>query len=174
MGPDVIFDYLVSKFIESDQLNESDLSTELLTKIENYKALDIGNAAPNLPLNTNVSLYDVLKTNEMSVLFFWTSQCHFCHQQLEDLKDLYQKHDGAIEFIAYSLDTREDEWQQAIDSKSLNWRNYSDLKGWKSEFATKFRVNKTPSYFILDHEGTIIAKPNSAVETSTIIQDLTR
>jgi len=40
----------------------------------------------------------------------------------------------------------------------LNWTQVSDLRGWSSELATKFKISSIPQNILIDPNGIIIAK----------------
>ena len=52
----------------------------------------------------------------------------------------------------------------------LPWINDSELKGWNSTFSETYNIHATPSYFILDSDNKIIAKPDHAVDVISYLK----
>ena len=65
-----------------------------------------------------------------------------------------------IEIIGFSLDTEKSAYESRV--AALPWINDSELRGWNSSFTETYNVHATPTYFVLDSENKIIAKPDHA------------
>ena len=59
-----------------------------------------------------------------------------------------------------SLDSDKTSYLQKVNA--LPWINDSELKGWYSSYVETYNIHATPTYFIVDAENKIIAKPNHA------------
>ena len=114
----------------------------------------------------DISLPD-LKGNEISLsslrgkyvlLQFWSALDRSSRIQNAVLKENYQKFNRkGFEIYQVSIDTVKTAWQQAIAEDGLKWTNVGDLSG-SIDALNKFNISKIPSNYLLDKEGTIIAK----------------
>ncbi|WP_409187221.1 peroxiredoxin family protein [Antarcticibacterium sp. 1MA-6-2] len=59
---------------------------------------------------------------------------------------------------AISLDQHRDSWLKAIDEDGLTWTNVSELKGGENEASYVYGINGIPDNFLIDENGTIIAR----------------
>ncbi|QIA08794.1 TlpA disulfide reductase family protein [Draconibacterium halophilum] len=101
---------------------------------------------------------DSFKGNYL-LIEFWASWCGPCRAENPNLKEAYNKFNKkGFEIIAVSLDTKKQNWINAIREDNLNWIHVSDLKGWKNEIAQKYVITSVPSNLLLDKDGNIIAK----------------
>jgi peroxiredoxin len=68
--------------------------------------------------------------------------------------------DKGFAIYSVSLDRPGDreKWVRAIRNDNLTWTHVSDLKFWQSAAAQQYGVNAIPATFLLDKDGTIIAK----------------
>lgn len=72
---------------------------------------------------------------------------------------MYEKYaDKGFEILGVSLDKDKDRWEKAIADDGLNWLHVSDLKHWRSEYASLYGVRSIPDTILLDAEGRIIAR----------------
>jgi len=135
------------------------ITDDLKSKVNNTKALKIGDKAPDIkfetPINGKKSLYDI-KANQKLVVF-WASWCPACNKELPFLKEYYtdfKKNGGEI--VAISLDFDQNDFNKA--TKDLTWYNYSDLLKWDSPIAEAYNVQATPTIFLLDKDNKLIKK----------------
>ncbi len=90
---------------------------------------------------------------------FWAAWCSPCRAENPNLVKTYKKyHDKGFDIIGVSLDDNREDWIKAIHKDGLLWTQVSDLKGWKAEVAKMYGVRSIPSNFLLDKNGTIIAR----------------
>lgn len=157
-------DDLKEKYLKQAEGLTCTITDRLSSTISSSKNTEIGAKFPNNtfinPTNTKAkTLYDV-KANK-KIIMFWSSTCSHCEKQLPELLAKYQdlKKLG-VEIIGLSLDT--DKVSYLNRATSLPWINDSELKGWYSSYTDTYNIHATPTYFILDSENKIIAKPNVA------------
>jgi peroxiredoxin len=90
---------------------------------------------------------------------FWASWCGPCRMENPNvLKAWRQYHSKGFTIIGVSLDDQKDKWLTAVRQDDLPWTQVSDLKGWKNEVAVQYGVEGIPMNFLLDKDGTIIAR----------------
>lgn len=118
-----------------------------------------GNIAPEIRLKTpagdSLSLSSL--RGKVVLIDFWASWCGPCRRENPHVKAIYDKYKNqGFEIYGVSLDSKEDSWKAAIAKDGLTWKHVSDLKGWKSSAAQRYKVHSIPSTFLIDREGKIV------------------
>ena len=69
-----------------------------------------------------------------------------------------------MEIFAVSLDSIKENWMLATKKHAITWVNTSDLKGYRSKNIVNYNIWSTPTFFLLDADKKIIARPaNTAI-----------
>jgi len=90
---------------------------------------------------------------------FWASWCGPCRAGNPAVLKAYKNyHDKGLYILAVSLDDKKEDWLTAVKKDGLPWTQVSDLQGWKNSAAAQYGIRGIPMNFLLDREGTIIAK----------------
>ena len=103
---------------------------------------------------------------KLVLIHFWSSHCTHCRHYNIGLVKTYMKYrdkkfenGNGFEIYSVSIDTRKEDWTNAIKEDSLIWKNHvNDYKGWATKLKTIFKFNKTPTTFLIDEDGIIIQK----------------
>lgn len=99
---------------------------------------------------------------DKTLLVFWASWCPHCTASLPKLKKYYNpEHPERLQIIAVSVDTDLKAVTKAIKQEHYPWINIAQLKGWDGPIAQAYDVSATPTFFLLDKDKKIIAKPRS-------------
>jgi len=126
----------------------------------------IGATAPNFswPLkSTTQNLYN-LKTTQKYVIVFWSSTCGHCLQEMPVLYN-FLKNDANVKVIAIGLEDAESVtgWRNMI-LKYPNFMHVYGVNKWENQTAKLYGVNATPSFFVLDAQKKVLAKPDNVKE----------
>lgn len=90
---------------------------------------------------------------------FWASWCRPCRMENPNVVAAFNKYNKKnFTVLGVSLDQSKPAWLNAITMDGLNWTQVSDLHGWSSELATKFKISSIPQNILIDPKGIIIAK----------------
>ena len=137
--------------------------TALQKKLRLIIELAIGKTAPDFTARTlkgkKIQLSKVKANN--TLLVFWASWCPYCKAALPKLEKYYDPdHPEKLQIIAVSVDESKKPVEKEIKKEGYNWINIAELKGWDSPIAEMYGVSSTPTFFLLDKDKRIIAKPN--------------
>jgi peroxiredoxin len=168
--------------IKKESLNQQQI-TNLFQKIDttllsNIKLEKIKRAVfPELTLMEGKQLYDfnlpnatneLISTKEFRgkilLIEFWASWCAPCRKTIPALLEVYNeyKSDG-FEVLGVSFDMDTEKWKRAIDKDNIIWTNVVDTLAFEGKVATKYNISGIPNNYLIDQNGTILAK-NISVE----------
>jgi peroxiredoxin/Tfp pilus assembly protein PilF len=112
--------------------------------------------APDFSLTTADGEYislDELK-GKVVLLDFWGTWCGPCVESVPGLRDLNKRFtkESSFVMISVSSDGDEDKWKDFIVKEKMVWVQYLDRD---RKVQRAFRVDRFPTYILLDHEGVI-------------------
>ena len=169
-----------------DQLNENIKKTKsgqniqkLLNPEEIQKNTEfpgVGEVAPDFkapsPDGKLVSLYDIKK--KFTLIDFWASWCKPCRDQSPELVKLYNTYQNkGFTIVSVSLDSNNERWLRAIKDDNLNWKHVSNLERWKDPIAAEYNVRSIPEVFLIDDNGTVLARSHDLKSIKSILQNAT-
>ncbi|MGY6649306.1 thioredoxin-like domain-containing protein [Wenyingzhuangia sp. IMCC45574] len=131
----------------------------------------LGVIAPNIQINKDKTLYD-LNTSNQYLVIFWSSTCSHCLKSLPKVKKIIEDANKQnLTVLAVGLEKEKDKAKWVAQSKKFsNWTHTISLGKWKSKAAKEYSINSTPSYFLLNSEKRIIAKPDDVKELKMILE----
>ncbi|WP_027138208.1 TlpA family protein disulfide reductase [Gaetbulibacter saemankumensis] len=141
-------------------LNDDDL----VTRLKQYENTSIGHRAIDFYIenetdNTKLSSIEI---DEYGILVFWSSTCSHCLDELPKLEAFLK--DGnkkSIKVVAVALDDNPDTWKKSIPYLPHFIHTYGRSSKNKN-LDDRYGIFETPTYFILNKNKEIIAKPNDA------------
>jgi thiol-disulfide isomerase/thioredoxin len=175
---DFLFDLLerhslfqASEYLALKVLNETSCSidSDLAKQLESYRAMKIGNIAPDIRIGNSTYLNGMKQnmfnslsnlTTPYTLVVFGASWCPKCMEELPKLIQNYVKwRNLGVEVVYISLDTDQQVFEQSV--KSYPFFAYCDYKKWESQVAQDYYVFGTPSFYLLDGTRKILLRPNS-------------
>ncbi len=159
-------EYLALKLLTNhpELLNES-----FAHRLESYRAMKIGNTAPDIIFTGDTYRNGGLvtepeKLSDLSpaytVLVFGSSDCPACAEELRNIRMLYPKwNEKGVEVVYVSLDYDKDQFVNK--ARKFPFLSYNDYLHWESPAVLSYYVFATPTFFLLDTTQKIILRPAS-------------
>ncbi len=144
----------VNTLLEMMSLSEGD---------DDDSGVSVGEIAPDFTSKTpdgkEVSLNQFIKGKKLVLIDFWASWCGPCRIENPNVVKLYNDFNGkGLDIIGVSLDKDKDKWVQAIEKDNLKWQQVSNLQYWDDVIAKSYGVQAIPANYLIDEDGTILAK----------------
>ena len=161
-GYSITSDYIYSHILK--ELATTTNNTEIIDEIEVHNRLRIGVIAPDVIWKKDKITYTLqgLKGAENYILVFWSSTCGHCLKELPALHHKL-KEVSTAKVVAVGLEEDDVNWKRET-AKLPEFQHAIALGKWESNYAKTYDILKTPTYFILDKEKRIIAKPDNDKE----------
>ncbi len=161
---DQFFGYLTEAYLSQATCTDSKKSGQFKELVEAYQKTAPGKQVPEIviPRDPKGALILSEIPTRYILVVFWASWCPHCDEMLPKLKKVYEKYDRAdLEVVAISVDSKKQEWEDAIKKNGFSWINYSELKGWDCSIAYDYGIRATPTMILIDKKRTVIAKPKN-------------
>lgn len=163
----------LSDFIYTGYLKELALTTDnsqTVLDIEVHNRLRLGAIAPEMVWQENNTEQKLsgLDGAERYLLVFWSSQCGHCLKELPVLHKELREY-PEVKVLAVGLEDDDVTWLQE-SGKLPNFKHIISLGKWDSDYADLYAIQRTPSYFVLDKEKKIIAKPESDSDVAAYLK----
>lgn len=156
-------EYLAIKALDQ---NTCKLNSDLVSQLETYRAMKIGNTAPDFRfegeiLNKTTSILKLSDIqSEFTLVVFAASWCPKCTEEIPEIGKLYSKWKSkGVEVVNISLD------DDPVSFKSFfgqfPFLSICDYKRWDGLIAKQYHVFSTPTMFLLDKNRRILLRPSS-------------
>ena len=147
----------------------------LQKKLRLITELAVGKTAPDFTTRTlkgkKIQLSKVKSNN--TLLLFWASWCPHCKVALPKLEKYYDPdHPEKLQIIAVSVDENKKPVEKEVKKEGYTWINIAEQKGWDSPIAEMYGVSSTSTFFLLDKDKKIIAKPTNIDEVEKLLQKI--
>jgi thiol-disulfide isomerase/thioredoxin len=146
------------------------LDDDFAGRLESYRAMKIGNTAPEILFSGNLFKNGMLVsatgklselTSEYVIVAFGSSDCPMCADELQTIRALYPKWNRkGVEVLYVSLDSEKELF--ARKASGLPFLSYNDYLHWESPPVKDYYVFATPTFYLLDASRNIILRPHSA------------
>ena len=140
--------------------------TALVNQLFRFSQTSVGAIAPNFSWKENgkTRWLSDMEGSENYILVFWSSTCSHC---LKELPKLHIEMEGIAEnkykVIAFGLEDDIDNWKNVIQQLPL-FLHIPGLGKWDNSTATSYDIERTPTYFVLNSDKKITAKPHQLKE----------
>ncbi|MCK0130492.1 hypothetical protein MWU59_03160 [Flavobacteriaceae bacterium F08102] len=140
------------------------------TEIENKLKTSLGSIAPDIQWSTKSLM--TLAPKEFYIIAFWSSSCSHCQIELPLLYDFLKNNDHTT-VVAIGLEeaSTKADWEQQI-LKYPGWEHIYGLGKWDYKYAKIYDIHATPTFFILDKDRRVIAKPDDVDELKAYFEEL--
>lgn len=143
--------------------SDTPITEDINKMIIGLKDLNIGKTAPEIKLpnisGDTISLYQTALEHEVTILLFWASKCNHCMQEMPKIKELYYLYkDKGVMIYAVSMDFKKNMWTDVVNKMQLDWVNVCDFKRYNSPAIADYYLFHTPSVYVLNSKGKILAK----------------
>jgi len=164
-----LMEYVLTNFYT--KLPKEFQNAEVIKDTKMKLKLAIGKAAPDFSWQENgitKKLSDINLGNHY-ILVFWSTTCSHClheipllHEFSNTLKDVH--------VIGFTLEN-DDTGYKKYSKLYPDWTNILGLKKWQNKTARMYEIRATPTYFILDKNKKIVAKPNHFEDVKAFFKD---
>ncbi|WP_211298235.1 TlpA family protein disulfide reductase [Polaribacter glomeratus] len=164
-----IIDYLFEN--KYNKLPEALQSAKFKAEKKALFASEVGRTAPDFSWKENGKTLKLSTLNdaEKYVLVFWSTTCSHCMREMP-LLHTYLKNKKNIKVIAFALEDDAFVWENYSKTNLNGWHNVLGLNKWENETAKAYQIFSTPSYFVLDKNKKIVAKPYDIDEVKEYLE----
>jgi thiol-disulfide isomerase/thioredoxin len=178
-----VIEFLIQQFEVSKNLDVIDYLFEkyynkLPKTLQNQKfksekialfAAEVGRIAPDFSWKEKGKTLKLSTLNdaEKYVLVFWSTSCSHCLREIPELHS-YMKDKKNIKVISFALEKEAFVWENYSKTNLFGWHNVLGLNKWENKVSKTYQVYSTPSYFVLDKNKKIIAKPDEIKDVKAL------
>ncbi len=116
-------------------------------------------------------------TGKVVLLDFWSVELGNSNTLNAELKAIYHKYADAptpLEVYQVAIDSSKPLWITAVQEQQLPWISVSDLRGRASTAIGLYNIRKLPANFLIDKNGTIVAKDIYGKSLEKKLDELTK
>jgi len=140
-------------------------------KINSDMKTAIGNEAPDIVWDeggVSKNLYSLIGTDYYIIAFF-SSGCSHCKEEMPVFNEFIQRIEN-IRVITIGLEDERKNWE-IMTADYDSFINILDLDKWKSKKVSDYGITAIPSFFVLDANKKILAKPNDVEELKEMFEE---
>lgn len=101
----------------------------------------------------HINLYSI--HSKYKLIDFWASWCAPCLAELPTLQSIDSLYKN-IKIVSFSIDTKKEQWLEAMQQNKISWYSFADFKGTSGNFARYFSVHEIPLLVLLNEKNEII------------------
>ncbi len=125
-----------------------------------------------LPALTGDTVTLLSLKGKVVLIDFWASWCRPCRATNKVLTKIYAKYkDKGFEIFSVSIDDNLNAWKKAVSKDKMNWPQVND-NGGKTGTAEAWDIYAIPSSFLMDKNGTLVAKDLEGKELEKALRQL--
>ena len=161
---------LIEKYVK--KMPEKDKSHINIKSILDQVGITVGEKAPDFNftdfLNKKHQFSKIVSKKPYTLLIFWSATCSHCLHAMPIVKKMMQNRKD-FNVVAIGLEYEKYPW-------SVEQQNYPEfyhglkLKKWQNPIVKTYGVHATPTFFILNKQGEVIAKPYEVDDIETWLE----
>lgn len=159
-----VANYIANQYLIPIAKQNKDI--ELVTKLTIFNNISLGKVAPDFTLEipNEADKMDLIKLANYNhsknyIIVFWSSTCSHCLKEMPQLHEYLKNTDTKeIQVIAIGLENEPYRWKDTTYKFPKFIHIYGEGK-WDNPIGDAYGVTATPTYFILDADKKITAKP---------------
>ncbi|TYB76033.1 TlpA family protein disulfide reductase [Bizionia gelidisalsuginis] len=159
-GNESIANYITDNYLLD--LAKADQDRKIMDAIVPFKNISLGKVAPDFDITLNINestKLSALDSSENYILVFWSTNCSHCLEEVPQLEDYIKPiAKEKILVIAIALENDKARWDEMITDFPEFIHVFGEGK-WNNEIGDNYNISGTPSYFILNSNKEIVAKP---------------
>lgn len=148
------------------EYQEDSLKRKILAELKTA----VGNEAPDFTWKkngVNKNLHSLIGS-EYYILVFFSSGCPHCQDQMPKFYEFINEIEN-IRVVAVGLEDQKEDWEK-MTANYKEFINILDLDKWDSKKVKDYGITAIPSYFVLDANKKILAKPNDLDELKAMFE----
>lgn len=106
---------------------------------------------------SGVKLSDFAGKGKYTLVDFWASWCGPCRREIPNIKALYDKYNGKMNFVGVAVWDKPEDTQKAIEELKLPWPVMQGGQNW-SEPTDLYGISGIPHILLIDPQGKIVAR----------------
>ena len=149
---------LVAKFEEKH--SALNITQKLKEKLQLLEKTSVGGTISGIEMpsssNEMIALNNI--RTKYTLIDFWASWCPPCRTESKLLNNLYKTYQTkGFEIYGISLDSKRENWLNAIEKDKRIWTNVSTVEGFKTPVSLEYGITSLPTNFLIDASGKIIS-----------------
>ncbi len=163
LGYESVANYISNKYLMDILVALSD--QQLINSLLTFENVSLGKIAPDFSIEIEKDGKKITKKltdlsgSDTYVIVFWSSTCSHCLDEIPQLQK-FMKPKTNIKVIAVGLEDEPYKWKNLTYEYPEFIHVYGEGK-WDNEIGDNYAVTATPTYYILDKDKKIIAKPEN-------------
>ncbi len=163
LGYESVANYISNKYLMDILVALSD--QQLINSLLTFENVSLGKIAPDFSIEIEKDGKKITKKltdlsgSDTYVIVFWSSTCSHCLDEIPQLQK-FMKPKTNIKVIAVGLEDEPYKWKNLTYEYPEFIHVYGEGK-WDNEIGDNYAVTSTPTYYILDKDKKIIAKPEN-------------
>ncbi len=163
LGYESVANYISNKYLMDILVALSD--QQLINSLLTFENVSLGKRAPDFSIEIEKDGKKITKKltdlsgSDTYVIVFWSSTCSHCLDEIPQLQK-FMKPKTNIKVIAVGLEDEPYKWKNLTYEYPEFIHVYGEGK-WDNEIGDNYAVTATPTYYILDKDKKIIAKPEN-------------
>jgi len=144
---------------------------QLILKVKAGLKTAIGVRAPDFSWESEEgakTLYE-LEGSDYYIVLFFSSGCPHCQMEVPRFHDFISGIEN-IKVVTVGLEDEEQSWEE-MTRDYPEFINVLDLEKWSSQKVRDFGVTAIPSYFVLDSDKVILAKPEDFEDLKSMFEE---